>query len=162
MCLDLTLGCILAFSDGSVKPLIQEAFVLPAPGALCLESAEYWRSSVGGCTGPSQLSLGMWAGTHRGCLLASSILSSWSFSQPGPLSLVALEMGTGGGRDREERLAVPASHTFSCTLALRMPEGVSGGSFSFGEIQILPKVWGGLCQLSILFQISVHFLLCSL
>ena len=38
-------------------------------------------------------------------------------------------MGTGGGRDREERRAIsgyfPASHTFSCTLALRMPEGVS-------------------------------------
>lgn len=41
MCLDLTLECILAFSGGSVKLLIQEAFVLRALGALRLESAEY-------------------------------------------------------------------------------------------------------------------------
>lgn len=40
MCLDLILGCILTFSEGSVKPLIQEAFAPSAlePSALCFWS----------------------------------------------------------------------------------------------------------------------------
>lgn len=83
MCFNLVLGCILTFSNGSFKPLIQET-ILPYVFGLCLTLGSLLQSTteawVGGCTGGC---CGLWL-TEPVC--RPSPHSPGSFSRPGALS----------------------------------------------------------------------------
>lgn len=148
MCLDLILGCILTFSEGSVKPLIQEAFV---PSALELSALCFW-SLMQNTDEALPVDAPGCAVCHWGCGLGPTE----AVSLPPPHSLWKLlsarnpRPGSAGDGDRKRQRhrrerGTPSGYFtrfphLPCTLALISLEGLSGCNISFGEIQILPKV----------------------
>lgn len=107
----------------------------------------------------------LWAVTHWACLSTFSTLS-WKFlSARSPQSGV-VEMGVGGGGDGDWENTSELFHSFPHLprhlMALISLKGLLECNICLRRIQILPEVWGGLCQLSIFFQIPLHFLLCGL